>query len=637
MLKLTNVSKAFGSRVLFEDINLQISPGSRVGLVGRNGAGKSTLFKMMMGEQEPDTGTIFRGPGSAINCLTQEPTITHGNTLMEEVQSAFPSFKEAEDEEAHLMANWDKLTEDEQMAACDRLAEIAHIKDQSGDLEAKVSRMLTGLGFERESFDRLVEHFSGGWQMRINLAKVLLQGADLLLLDEPTNHLDLEAREWLEEFLKSYQGGIVVVSHDRQFLDQVVTEIAEVELGKMAVWPGNYTQFLQLKADHIEKLQAAAQRQQKELAKQMAFVDRFRASATKSTQAKSREKQLNKVERIEPPKLDSSKMTVKFPTPPHSNREVLTIKQLSMAYGDNQLFSHVDAELERGQRIFLLGANGAGKTTFLRLVLGSEQPTGGTITLGNRVEVGYFSQHQLETLDPEHTVLQSLESMAPTAMNQTDLRSILGRFLFQGDQVHKQVKVLSGGEKSRLALARLILGGANFLLLDEPTNHMDIPAQTAMEEAFRSYEGSLLCISHDRYLIQQVATDIWELYEGHLIKYEGDYDYYLSKRDEMRQLTKRKKHVHLIPREQAPRKEHIVGEMPSVVGKVSRKAFNQLEKAIMAQEKVIAALHDELAQPEVQQDYQRLSDVGERTRAAETELASMNARWETMAADLAEV
>jgi ATP-binding cassette subfamily F protein 3 len=557
MLQLENVAKVFGSQTLFENITMQVSPTSRIGLVGRNGVGKSTLFKLMMGEIQPDAGHIHRDPGIIIQCLTQEPKITHGNTLLEEVMSAFPSLQSLEEEETNLLARWDELSTDEQMSACDRLAAINHAKEQMGHLEADVSRMLTGLGFSLGSFTRKVEHFSGGWQMRINLAKVLLQGAHFILMDEPTNHLDLEAREWLEGFLKTYPGGLLVVSHDRQFLDAVVSEIAEIELGHLTIWPGNYTQAKQLKAEQHERLQAAADRQKKDLAKQMEFVERFRASATKSTQAKSREKQLAKIERIEPPKTDNQKIHIRFPSPPSSAREVLTFSDVGKSFyksenatsnheHDLHLFSGMNAQIERGHHVFLLGANGCGKTTLLRMVLGLEPLTEGKIEPGAQVKIGYFSQHQLETLDPALTVLETMQHEASEKIPITEIRALLGRFLFSGDRVSKPVHVLSGGEKSRLALAKLILGADNMLLLDEPTNHMDIHAQTAIEMAFKEYEGALLCISHDRYFIQQVATHIWEFYRGQLIKYDGSYDFYVSKRDEKRavvdaQIAKRQK------------------------------------------------------------------------------------------------
>jgi len=626
MLQLSNVSKIYGTHTVFDDVSLKISPSSRIGLVGRNGAGKSTMFKLMTGEITPEKGTISRMPNTTIKCLTQEPQITEGNTLMQEVMSAFPSNAAADKEEEELLAKWGDFTEEQQLDACERLAELGSIKDQMGHLEADASRMLLGLSFSLDEFDQKVEQFSGGWQMRINLAKILLQKPDFLLLDEPTNHLDLEAREWLEEFLKNYPGGLLIVTHDRQFLDRVVTEVAEIELGRLTVWPGNYTKALERKAEALEKLRAAAERQRKELEKQQEFIDRFRASATKSTQAKSREKQLAKVERIEPPETDKSRMHVRFPEPPQSELEVLTLRGLKKAYGDNVLYTDLNAMLERKQRVFLLGANGTGKTTLLRLILGLEEHDGGELNIGGNTDIGYFSQHQLETLNPEHTVLRSLEEAAPIQMDQTEVRGVLGRFLFTGDRVDKKVKVLSGGEKSRLALARLVLGKNNFLLLDEPTNHMDIPAQLVMESAFKSFAGSILCISHDRYLIQQVATDIWELYKGEIICYNGDYDYYLQKRSEFRALadTNRLK--------KGGSSFDVIDTPKAKTGRVKAKKMSpkqvaKIEKDIATQETLIADLHRGVNA--AGSDHEKMQRLSGELQAAEGELASLNAQWES--------
>jgi len=629
MLQLLNVSKIYGTQTVLDNVSLNITPTSRIGLVGRNGAGKSTLFRMMLGEIDPDEGSVNRYPGMTIRCLTQEPQLTPDNTLMEEVLSAFPSLGQTETEEAALLANWDNLTPDEQADACETLATLAETKEQLGHLEANASKMLTGLGFGLETFERKVSQFSGGWQMRINLAKVLLQGADFMLLDEPTNHLDLDAREWLEQFLKDYPGGLVLVTHDRLFLDKVVTEIAELELGRLSLWPGNYTQAQQHKADALEKLASAATRQAKELEKQQTFVERFRASATKSTQAKSREKQLAKVQRIEPPKTDESKLSVRFPKPPGHARDALTFTDVTKSFGEKTLFAGLNAHIERGQRVFLLGENGAGKTTLLRLVLGLETSNSGEIVAGDRVSLGYFSQHQLETLNPKHTALESIAHVAPITMDQTAIRNLLGRFLFTGERVMKPVEVLSGGEKSRLALARLILGDHNVLLLDEPTNHMDIPAQLVMEKAFKEYEGTLLCISHDRYFIEAVATHIWELYRGELIQYLGNYSYYLEKRGEFRakvDAALEKAAANQVQSIEAPSAH----QQAFTAKKLSTKQLAKLEKQIMAHETKIAALEAEMAQQA--SNFERLQALTVELKTAQQAFADDNAAWESLVA-----
>jgi ATP-binding cassette, subfamily F, member 3 len=631
MLQLTNVTKTYGERTVLDDVTFTLSPTSRVGLVGRNGAGKSTLFHIMMGELTPEGGNVSRMPNTSIQRLTQEPQLTPGNTLIEEAMSAFPSIKRLEDDEARLLAKWDSFSEAQMMDASEELVNIGMMKETAQQAEAEVSRLLQGLGFSLVEFQQPVERFSGGWQMRINLAKVLLQKPDFLLLDEPTNHLDVEAREWLEDFLMTYTGGILLITHDRHFLDKVATEIAELELGKLTVWSGNYTKAMERKAEAIEKLQAAAERQARELEKQQAFVDRFRASATKSTQAKSREKQLAKIERIEPPKTDMRRMRVEFPAPPLSGREVLSLRGINKAYGQNILYANLQADMERGQRIFILGANGTGKTTLLKLILKEEAQDAGTITLGRDVGVGYFSQHQLETLNPKHSVLESLRDVAPVSMGDTDLRGLLGRFLFKGEEAFKKVGVCSGGEKSRLALARLVLGGSNLLLLDEPTNHMDLPAQEAMAEAFASFEGSLLCISHDRAFIQSVATDIWELYRNEVIVYEGDYAHYLDKRAERRAAVDERQ-AKALAKAASSRPTPKVQEKPAVQAnqaftekKLDLKRIGKLEKSIAKEEAELERIAQAIASKS--DDFEALQVYSKEAQETQARLDALSEEW----------
>jgi ATP-binding cassette, subfamily F, member 3 len=638
MLQLTDISKAFVHQTVLENVNLHIRPKSRVGLIGRNGCGKSTLLRIIMGILEADSGSIYRAPGLRVSCLTQEPHITAGHTLEEEIRTVFTVVNALVSEEAALLARLEGLEGEAQLKALHRLDEVHQemVRLDAVSIDARISRMVTGLGFSLEDLDRKVEEFSGGWQMRINLAKVLLEGADVLLLDEPTNHLDLTACEWLEMFLKEYAGGLIVVSHDRHFLDQVVKEIAEVELGSLTVWPGNYTAHLTQKEELLERQMNAVDRQQKEMAKQMAFVERFRASATKSTQAKSREKQLAKIELINAPQTNNQRMSVRFPVPQASGKQVITLRKLTKAYGENRLFEDINVDLERRERVFLLGENGCGKTTLLRLILDLEPPDMGEVRLGHNVICGYFSQNQLETLDPERSVFDTLHEAQPK-MTQTEIRGLLGRFLFTGDQVFKPVSVLSGGEKSKLALAKMMLSGANTLLLDEPTNHMDIPAKEVLEGAFREYEGSILCISHDRYFIQQLATEIWEIYRGRLLKYPGNYEYYLSKREEIRALhttsRPKSKPIAVLPEPVAPEKTNI---NPLKERRDIEKRLNKIEKAIIALETEIGTLQGELNNPGLQQDYQALQTLSAEIGQKQAELVTLNHEWESLAHILSE-
>ncbi len=634
-----NASKRFATHTLFEDVTFQIVKGSCIGLIGRNGCGKSTLLKIIMGQLDSDTGSVVSE--AQINYLSQEPKINPDLTLEAEMQSVFTEVNALYREEKSLIQQLEAggQTEERHMALARQLDQVHRDLERldARSIDARIGRILKGLGFSQEAYQRKTGEFSGGWKMRINLAKVLLEGADILLLDEPTNHLDLEACEWLEEFLKEFPGGLVVVSHDRHFLDQVTTEIAELECGKMTLWPGNYSAYLAQKAAVFEQQAAAYERQQKELAKQTAFVERFRASATRSTQAKSREKQLAKIERVELPEEDKRRMTMRFPSPQPSGHQVLTICNLSQSFGGQTLFNNLDANLERHQRVFLLGANGCGKTTLLRLVLGQLSPDCGEVRLGHNVLPGYFSQHQLETLNPQLSVFETLQEACPTLTN-TELRTLLGRFLFTGEQVFKPVSVLSGGEKSKLALAKLMISGPNTLLLDEPTNHMDIPAKEVITEALAEYEGSLLCISHDRYFIRELATDIWEIYNGQLLTYCGDYDYYLYKREEMRAQAQAGK------RQSKPLPQNTPGivtsptqtQSPLKVRKELEKQLHKTEKQIVTLEDEIESLETRLHDPAMQQDYQQLHDLTDQIGDKQRKLSQLNERWAELADSLSE-
>jgi ATP-binding cassette subfamily F protein 3 len=396
-------------------------------------------------------------------------------------------------------------------------------------LESRIEKILPEMGFESEDGDRLVSAFSGGWQMRMSLGKILLQAPDVLLLDEPTNHLDLETIEWLENYLRGLTTPMVIVSHDRAFLDRLCTQIVETERGVSTTYLGNYSAYLQQKEEQQLAQLSAFERQQKELEKQQAFVERFRASATRSTQAKSREKQLEKVERIEAPIADLRSLRFRFPEPPRSGREVVIIKDLVKTYGDDILYLGADLLIERGDRIAFLGPNGCGKSTLLHMIMGMEPWDEGTLALGeHNVIPGYFEQNQAEALDLNRTVLETIHDEVPTWKND-EVRTLLGRFLFSGETVFKRVEALSGGEKARLALAKMLLRPVNLLILDEPTNHLDIPAKEMLEEAIKNYEGTVVIVSHDRYFISQVATKIVEVRDGGFRVYQGDYQYYLDK------------------------------------------------------------------------------------------------------------
>ncbi len=647
-IQLNSISKSFQTHPVFTDLSLEIGVKSRIGLIGRNGCGKSTLLKLILGHLQPDGGNIYRAPRVHINYLSQEPQINPELTLEDELRSVFSELNALRDEEAKLIEQLSdpSHSQDAHMEMAERLCAI-HEETERFDpqsVDARVDKILKGLGFSEADHQRKSGEFSGGWQMRINLAKVLLEGADILLMDEPTNHLDLEACEWLENFLREYPGGLIVVSHDRRFLDQVTTEIAELEMGKITVWAGNYSYHLEQKALAQEQQLAAYERQQKELTKQEAFVDRFRASATRGTQAKSREKQLAKIERLEPPKEDHRRMALRFPTPEPSGIQVLSLSDVSKSFGDKLLFSHLNADMERQQRIFLLGENGAGKTTLLRLILGLESLDSGQVRSGHNMIMGYFSQNQLDTLNAELTIFDTIQEACPKLTN-TEIRNLMGRFLFSGDQVFKPIGVLSGGEKSKVALAKLMMSGPNTLLLDEPTNHMDIPAKDVITEALLEYEGTFLCISHDRYFIQQLATDIWEIYNGQLLTYCGDYDYYLFKRDEMRAkadqaaLQARQKAERQAAARSSTEASPLADDSrpsgkdvsPLQARREIEKQLKKVEKNILTLETEIAELTIQLQAPDIQHDYQLLHNLSATLDDKRHALTQLNTDWAKLA------
>ncbi|MDY7049433.1 MAG: ABC-F family ATP-binding cassette domain-containing protein [Microcystis panniformis WG22] len=543
MLRLEKISKIYPTGEVLKDVTWEVKTGDRIGLVGVNGAGKSTQLKMIMGEVEPTAGEIIRPTSLHIGYLTQEFEVDPRRTVREEFWTVFQEANQVHHQLIEIPQHMEKADPEELdrlIHQLDRLQRQFEGLDGYG-LEARIEKILPEMGFTIDDGDRLVSSFSGGWQMRMSLGKILLQTPDILLLDEPTNHLDLETIEWLEKFLKDLTTPMVIVSHDREFLDRLCTKIVETERGVSTTYLGNYSAYLQQKYEQQSAQLSAYERQQKELEKQQAFVDRFRASATRSTQAKSREKQLEKVEKIEAPIADVRTLKFQFPPAVRSGREVVTIKNLVHIYDDKILFLGANLEIERGDRVAFLGPNGAGKSTLLRLIVGLEAPTEGSIEIGkHNVIPSYFEQNQAEALDLTKTVLNTIHDEVPD-WKDVEVRSLLGRFLFSGETVLKKVESLSGGEKARLALAKMLLAPANLLILDEPTNHLDIPAKEMLESALKVYEGTVLIVSHDRYFISQVANKIVEIRDGELIAYAGDYHYYLEKLDEEKQKAEQKR------------------------------------------------------------------------------------------------
>ena len=531
MLRLEHISKIYPTGEVLKDVNWEVKPGDRIGLVGVNGAGKSTQLKIITGKIEPTTGTIIRPADLKIAYLSQEFEVDPTHTVRDEFWTVFKEANDVQSKLHHIPTLMEQADPDELDRLIHELDKLQRRFDALGGygLESQIEKILPEMGFEAADGDRYVSEFSGGWQMRMGLGKILLQAPDVLLLDEPTNHLDLDTIEWLEGYLKKLTTPMVIVSHDREFLDRLCTQIVETERGVSTTYLGNYTAYLTQKEESLAAQLSTFERQQKEIAKQQAFVDRFRASATRSTQAKSREKQLDKVERIEAPTGSVRTLHFRFPPAPRSGREVVTISDLTHSYDEKILFLGTNLLIERGDRIAFLGHNGSGKSTLLRMIAGLETPTDGQVEVGNHnVIPSYFEQNQAEALDLEKTVIATIHDEVPDWTNE-EVRTLLGRFLFTGDMAFKQVKALSGGEKARLALAKMLLRPANLMMLDEPTNHLDIPAKEMLEEALQHYDGTVLLVSHDRYFISRVATKIVEIRDGELRLYRGDYHYYLDK------------------------------------------------------------------------------------------------------------
>ena len=553
MLRLEKISKIYPTGEVLKDVSWEIRNGERIGLVGVNGAGKSTQLKIIAGLEEATDGSLISEGDPSIAYLKQEFDVDLSRTVREEL---FEAFKEASDllhSQKLVQENMESELASKDLDYLDLLIkELSVIQSKfesinGYDLESKVEKLLPTIGFNQNEADRLVGDFSGGWQMRIALGKILLQSPDLLLLDEPTNHLDLETIEWLENYLLNQKIAMVIVSHDRSFLDKVCTRIVNTERGKSKSYLGNYTSYLQQRDFELESTKVAYEKQQKDIQVQKAYIERFRASATRSTQAKSREKLLDKVEKIEAPENNLKGPNFKFLEAPRAGRDILNIKDLTHSYEDNILFLGAFLELEPGERIAFLGPNGSGKSTLLRLIMGLEEPDEGSITIGKyNIIPSYFEQNQAEALELEKTVIETISQSVPD-WTQTEIRSLLGSFGLTNDSVFKEVSQISGGEKARLALALMIIKPSNLLILDEPTNHLDIPSKQMLEQALSNYNGTALIVSHDRYFISKVANKIVEIRDGQLIKYQGDYKYYKEKKIEEAQ--EKEKELQLAERE----------------------------------------------------------------------------------------
>ncbi len=533
MISVNNLSVNFGGFDLFKDISFLINEKDRVGLVGKNGAGKSTLLKIIYGIENPGSGTVSKPKDASMGYLPQQMKLASGNTVKVEAEKAFIELNRLEKRIDEITREISERTDYESKSYHNLIEQLSHLNERleifgASDRDAMIEQTLKGLGFEAKDFERQTSEFSGGWRMRIELAKILLQNPDILLLDEPTNHLDIESIQWLEDFLKNYRGAVIMVSHDRAFLDNITKRTIEISLGKIYDYKAPYSKYLQLRKERIEQQRAAYENQQKMIQDTEKFIERFRYKATKAVQVQSRIKQLEKLERIEIEEEDQSSIQFQFPPAPHSGTIIVETENLTKKFGNLTVFENIDLIIERGEKVAFVGKNGEGKTTLSRIIV-NELDYEGKLKIGHNVKIGYYAQNQDALLDKNRTVFQTLDDIAVGDVRKS-LRSILGSFLFSGDTVDKKVEVLSGGERSRLALAKLLLEPYNLLVLDEPTNHLDIRSKEILKNALLQYDGTLIVVSHDREFLDGLTEKLYEFRNKNIKEYRGGIFDFLKKR-----------------------------------------------------------------------------------------------------------
>ena len=621
MISLDNLTVSYGGWTLFDDISFLINEKDRIGLVGKNGAGKTTLLRIITGEQQPTEGAVTINGECSIGYLPQQMRVADTTTLKAETEKAFDEVLRLEAEIARLTTEIAERTDYESEAYADLLHRLNDAQDRyhilGGDTrEADIEKTLLGLGFKRTDFDRATSEFSGGWRMRIELAKLLLRRPSIFLLDEPTNHLDIESIQWLEEYLKNYNGAVLLISHDRAFLDNVTTRTVELSLGHIYDYKVPYSKFVELRAERRAQQMAAYENQQKLIEKTEEFIEKFRYKPTKSNQVQSRIKQLERLERIEVEEEDLATLNIKFPPAPRSGQIVAEIKEVGKSFGDKHIFSGADFTIERGQKIALVGRNGEGKTTMARMIIGELETTRGSIRLGANVNIGYYAQNQDDLMDGEFTVFDTLDRVAVGDIR-TRLRDILGAFLFRGEDIDKKVKVLSGGERSRLAMARLMLEPYNMLVLDEPTNHMDMRSKDILKNAIQKYDGTVIVVSHDRDFLDGMVDKIYEFRDGGVTEYLGGIYYFLEKR--------KVESLQEIERKDTVITSNTTKEVSS--GKLSYEQKKEQEKLIRKLRKVVESIEAELSGVESQisaydEKFATATEYNEADYAAYNELKS---------------
>ena len=648
MLTVSGISKSFGGRTLFADVSFQVNREDRIGLVGPNGAGKTTLFSLLLGDESPDDGIISMQRGVTLGFLPQESAPISDETVLELATAVSPEItkiRRALEAQAagHHAEHHDPSHEDDLHSMQARFDELGGYK-----LEAKAKKILAGLSFREADFNRPAREMSGGWVMRAHLARLLVQEPDLLMLDEPTNHLDLEALLWFQDYLKGYPGGILMISHDREFLNQLVTSIFEIRLAKVFRYRGNYDEFLAQRAASEEQMLAAYKNQQREIARLQEFADRFRAKASKASQAQAKLKQIERMDRLEAPVAENKQVSFSFPQPQRSGLKVIKLEDIHHAYGNHVVYTGIDLEVERGERTVLVGPNGAGKSTLLKILAGVLTPTAGTRTLGHNAKAGYYSQYRVEMLQPQRTVLEEALD-TPQRVTEQSVRTLLGCFLFRGDDVFKKVSVLSGGEKSRLALVKLLLDPPNLLLMDEPTTHLDMPSIDALVSALQQFEGTVVFISHDVYFIRAIANHVIHVKLGRIHRYPGGYDYYLEKTkpiseragltagaDPSGQENRTQAPRNNVDRKEQKRLEAAQRQARSNEKRAAQQRVRDLEKQIQDLEAKQAALAAELEKPESYAGG-RAMEINRELMQVVDALAAKTSEWERAATKLTEL
>ena len=599
MISVNALSVGFGGTFLFEDISFLVNPKDRVGLAGKNGAGKSTLLKILAGIQKPTSGEVSKPADCTLGYLPQDMVHNLGKTVFNETASAFDEVKALEEKVNEITHQLETRTDYESDGYMDLITHLNEAHERldllgAGAINEKIELTLLGLGFTREDFNRLTDEFSGGWRMRIELAKILLKQPTVVLLDEPTNHLDIESIMWLEEFLKNYSGAVVMVSHDKRFLDNLTNRTIEISMGQIFDYRANYSKYLVLRAERKAQQEAASKNQQKYIEKTQVLIDKYKAKASKASFAQSLVKKLDKLEIVEVDESDNASIYFKFPPATRSGKVVVAAEGVTKAYDQKVIFSNIDFMVERGEKIAFVGKNGEGKSTMLKLIVGDQPVTGGKVTVGHNVNIGYFAQNQAELLDPNATVFETVDAVAVGEIRK-NVRNLLGSFLFGGDDIDKKVKVLSGGEKMRLAMCILLLEPYNLLVLDEPTNHLDLKSKDVLKNALIKYDGSLLIVSHDRDFMQGLTQKVFEFKNGSVKQYIGDITEYLEEKriDQLADLDlnngAKKKAV-----KAEPSAEKILMQEQEQAAKEKKQQLAKLEKEIERLELEIKKFDDKL-------------------------------------------